>query len=76
MKESAAASFVEPMMARLVRDLPAGDWIYELKFDDESGRRIGAWVKVKLTRGQEFVIGVHPAGRKPEIFRLIARRLQ
>ena len=26
-------SFVEPMKALLVRDLPAGDWAYEMKFD-------------------------------------------
>jgi bifunctional non-homologous end joining protein LigD len=32
MKQS-AASFIEPMMARLVEKLPTGKWIYELKFD-------------------------------------------
>ena len=26
-------SFIEPMTALRVRDLPAGNWLYELKFD-------------------------------------------
>jgi ATP-dependent DNA ligase len=26
-------SFIEPMKALPVRDLPAGDWLYEMKFD-------------------------------------------
>jgi ATP-dependent DNA ligase len=26
-------SFVEPMMALRVRELPVGNWLYELKFD-------------------------------------------
>jgi DNA ligase D-like protein (predicted ligase) len=33
MKQSAATSFIEPMMARLVERLPTGKWLYELKFD-------------------------------------------
>ena len=33
MKQGAALSFIEPMMARLVEKLPTGKWIYELKFD-------------------------------------------
>jgi bifunctional non-homologous end joining protein LigD len=33
MKQSAATSFIEPMMARLVERLPTGRWLYELKFD-------------------------------------------
>ena len=51
------------MMALPVRDLPTGNWIYEMKFDGykalaiKPGRRSGAWVKVKLTQQQEFVIG-------------------
>jgi bifunctional non-homologous end joining protein LigD len=35
MKQAAAANFVfiEPMKALVVRDLPAGDWLYEMKFN-------------------------------------------
>jgi bifunctional non-homologous end joining protein LigD len=35
MKQAAAANFVfiEPMKALVVRDFPAGDWLYEMKFD-------------------------------------------
>jgi bifunctional non-homologous end joining protein LigD len=33
MKQSAAPSFIEPMMARLVERLSTGRWLYELKFD-------------------------------------------
>jgi bifunctional non-homologous end joining protein LigD len=42
----------------------------------ESGRRSGAWVKFKITKAQEFVIGgsTLPKG-KQEIFRLPACRL-
>jgi bifunctional non-homologous end joining protein LigD len=33
MKQDAATSFIEPMMARLVERLPTGKWLYELKID-------------------------------------------
>ena len=35
MKQGEAANFVfiEPMKALVVRDLPAGDWLYEMKLD-------------------------------------------
>ena len=35
MKRAAAANFafIEPMMVLRVRELPVGDWIYEMKFD-------------------------------------------
>ena len=35
MKQTAAAdfAFIEAMMALQVRELPVGDWIYEMKFD-------------------------------------------
>ena len=35
MKQAAAANFafIEPMMALRVRELPVGDWVYEMKFD-------------------------------------------
>ena len=30
---SVTTEFIEPMKARLVRELPAGDWLYEMKVD-------------------------------------------
>jgi ATP-dependent DNA ligase len=35
MKQSTAATatFIEPMKALPVRELPAGNWLYEMKFD-------------------------------------------
>jgi bifunctional non-homologous end joining protein LigD len=27
------SNFIEPMRALPIRDLPVGDWLYELKFD-------------------------------------------
>ena len=35
MKQGAASnfSFIEPMKALRVRDLPIGDWVYEMKFN-------------------------------------------
>ena len=31
--EANSFSFIKPMKALPVRDLPAGDWLYEMKFD-------------------------------------------
>jgi bifunctional non-homologous end joining protein LigD len=31
--EAHTFTFIEPMKAVPVRDLPAGDWVYEMKFD-------------------------------------------
>jgi ATP-dependent DNA ligase len=40
----------------------------------EAGRRTGAWVKIKLHKEQEFVIGgYYRTGRVPETFRRLAR---
>ena len=33
MKQGAATTFIEPMMALRVPDLPSGNWLYEMKFD-------------------------------------------
>jgi bifunctional non-homologous end joining protein LigD len=35
---AALPDFVEPMQAKLVASMPAGDWIYEVKFDGYRGR--------------------------------------
>jgi bifunctional non-homologous end joining protein LigD len=33
MKQESAIKFIEPMMALRVRELPVGNWLYEMKFD-------------------------------------------
>jgi bifunctional non-homologous end joining protein LigD len=33
MKQSTSSSFIEPMKALSVRELPTGNWLYEMKFD-------------------------------------------
>jgi ATP-dependent DNA ligase len=35
--------FVEPMMALRVRDLPVGDWVYEMKFDGYRALAFNSW---------------------------------
>jgi bifunctional non-homologous end joining protein LigD len=41
-------SFVEPMMALRVRDLPSGDWLYEMKFDGYRALAFKAGKEVRL----------------------------
>jgi bifunctional non-homologous end joining protein LigD len=41
-------SFVEPMMALRVRELPVGDWIYEMKFDGYRALGFKAGSEVRL----------------------------
>jgi ATP-dependent DNA ligase len=50
MKQAAAANFVfiEPMKALVVRDLPAGDWLYEMKFDGYRALAFKAGKEVRL----------------------------
>jgi len=50
MKQSAAANFafIEPMKALPVRDLPVGDWLYELKFDGYRALAFKAGKEVRL----------------------------
>jgi ATP-dependent DNA ligase len=67
-----AAEFIEPMQCLLVSKLPQGkEWEYELKLVAkrrnsfyEPGRRRGAWVKMRIGGGQEFVIGGYTANSK------------
>jgi bifunctional non-homologous end joining protein LigD len=33
MKQSVTTQFIEPMKARQVRELPTGNWLYEMKID-------------------------------------------
>ena len=50
MKQGKAANFVfiEPMKALVVRDLPAGDWLYEMKFDGYRALAFKAGKEVRL----------------------------
>jgi bifunctional non-homologous end joining protein LigD len=50
MKQVAAATFVfiEPMKALPVRELPVGDWLYELKFDGYRALAFKAGKEVRL----------------------------
>jgi bifunctional non-homologous end joining protein LigD len=50
MKQGAAQnfSFIEPMNALPVRDLPVGDWLYELKFDGYRALSFKAGKEVRL----------------------------
>jgi bifunctional non-homologous end joining protein LigD len=41
-------SFVEPIMALRVPELPAGDWIYEVKFDGYRALAFKAGSEVRL----------------------------
>jgi ATP-dependent DNA ligase len=41
-------SFIQPMMALRVRDLPTGNWIYEMKFDGYRALAIKADKEVRL----------------------------
>jgi bifunctional non-homologous end joining protein LigD len=50
MKQAAAANFafIEPMKALVVRNLPAGDWLYEMKFDGYRALAFKAGKEVRL----------------------------
>jgi len=54
MKQAAAATFdfIEPMKALPVRDLPVGNWMYELKFDGYRALafKVGKEVRLCLTQ--------------------------
>ena len=41
-------AFIEPMKALVVRDLPAGDWLYEMKFDGYRALAFKAGKEVRL----------------------------
>jgi bifunctional non-homologous end joining protein LigD len=50
MKQGAASnfSFIEPMKALRVQELPLGDWLYELKFDGYRAIAFKAGKEVRL----------------------------
>ena len=45
-----AINFIEPMKALRVRELPPGNWLYEMKFDGYRAAAPGS--KVKLTQAR------------------------
>jgi bifunctional non-homologous end joining protein LigD len=48
MRNGAAGNFVEPMKALRVRELPVGNWLYELKFDGYRALALKARKEVRL----------------------------
>jgi bifunctional non-homologous end joining protein LigD len=46
--EAANFSFIEPMMALRVRELPVGNWLYELEFDGYRAVALKAGKEVRL----------------------------
>ncbi|MGA8654984.1 MAG: hypothetical protein WB586_02455 [Chthoniobacterales bacterium] len=46
-------NFVGPMMALRVRDLPTGNWLYELKFDGYRALAFNAGKEVRLISATE-----------------------
>jgi hypothetical protein len=68
MKQGAASSlfFIEPMMAFRSGDLPAGNWIYELKFDGYRALAFKAGKEVRLVYATERILTTiipHPNDR-------------
>jgi bifunctional non-homologous end joining protein LigD len=63
MKQAAAANvvFIEPMKALVVRDLPAGDWLYEMEFDGYRALAFKAGKEVRLvSRNQKTFNNDYP----------------
>lgn len=62
MKQGAAnLSFIEPMKALRVGDLPSGDWLYEMKFDGYRALAFTAGKQVRLiSRNQIDFDNVYP----------------
>jgi bifunctional non-homologous end joining protein LigD len=63
MKQGAANNFafIEPMMALRVQDLPAGNWLYELKFDGYRALAFKAGKGVRLvSRNRTNFDNVYP----------------
>jgi bifunctional non-homologous end joining protein LigD len=56
-------SFVEPMKAKLVDSMPAGDWIYEIKFDGFRALALRGGSEARLLSRNEKDLG----GKFPEV---------
>jgi ATP-dependent DNA ligase len=71
MKQGSATnfSFIEPMMALRVRDLPIGKWLYELKFDGYRALAFKAGKEVRLLSRNRTIFNhdYPPTYRCPEI---------
>jgi ATP-dependent DNA ligase len=50
-------SFIEPMKALPVSDLPAGDWLYEMKFDGYRALAFKAGEEVRLVSRNQIDFG-------------------
>src|SRR5258708_24559270 len=50
-------AFVEPMKAKLVDSMPAGDWIYEIKFDGFRALALRGGSEARLLSGNDKVLG-------------------
>jgi bifunctional non-homologous end joining protein LigD len=59
MKQGAASkfSFIKPMQALRVRDLPVGNWLYELKFDGYRALAFKAGKEVRLVSRNQINFG-------------------
>jgi len=59
MKQRAASnfSFIEPMNVLPVRDLPSGDWVYEMKFDGYRALAFKAGKEVRLVSRNQIDFG-------------------
>jgi len=59
MKQVAASSFtfVEPMKALPVRDLPTGNWLYEIKFDGYRALAFKTVLEVRLVSRNRIDFG-------------------
>ena len=50
--------FIEPMMALPFRELPVGDWIYEMKFDGYRALAFNAAQEVRLVSRNQKPLGI------------------
>jgi bifunctional non-homologous end joining protein LigD len=55
--EAHTFTFIEPMKALPVRDLPAGDWVYEMKFDGYRALAFKAGKEVRLISRNQIDFG-------------------
>lgn len=66
---SAAVKFIEPMKARLMASPPAGDWIYEIKFDGFRALAFKTESDIRLLSRNQKDLG----GKFPEVTDALAK---